>query len=98
MSKLTDEERKQLRVRLTEIETEMAGMTGTEKRDYLVAKGYVSEMSDEDVERNYGGYGHTTITSIGAPKLSIARGDVIMVQELSGRWQNRMVAMGGGMT
>jgi hypothetical protein len=54
------------------------------------------EMAEQEVNERYGGYGHSTITFIGVPKLSIARGDVVMVQEPSGRWQNRMVAVGGG--
>lgn len=93
MSKLTDADRERIRRELATAEQEMAGMTGAEKRDYMIANGYATEMSDEDVERDYGGYGHTRIVFIGEAKPRLQAGSIVMVQQPSGAWENRMMAV-----
>ena len=91
--KPTEEELQRLRQRLAEIEAEMPqNMNAGETAEYLVSHGYAREMTPEQVKERYGGYGVTTLTFIGVPKLRIRRGDIVMVQESSGAWRNNMVA------
>ncbi len=91
--KPTEEELQRLRQRLTEIEAEMPqNMNAGETAEYLVSHGYAREMTPEQVKERYGGYGVTTLTFFGVPKLRIRRGDIVMVQEPTGIWRNNMVA------
>lgn len=91
--KPTEEELARLRQRLAEIQAELPqGMNAAEAADYLIGTGHAHQMTDEEVKKYFGGYGVTTLTFIGVPKLRIRRGDIVMVQEPSGTWSNSMVA------
>ncbi len=91
MGKLTEEKRQELRQRLEAAETAMAGMTGKQKREYLVAVGAAEEMSAADTVARFG---HARLIFYGEAEPQLQRGDKVLVQTADGAWQDGLRALG----